>query len=146
MAAKWGGPARGLYRIRTLVLFSVFQCIQQALMDDADACRRKMSAATALIGGLGGEKVRWTQQSKEFKAQIERWGWSEMFITWKLFTGPFQGPIYTCDFSATAVAIWYQRPFLSKIITVGQKCKYINRPYCVISLAKCLYTYKFLLQ
>lgn len=30
---------------------------KQALLDDAEACRRKMSNATALIEGLGGEKV-----------------------------------------------------------------------------------------
>ena len=45
---------------------------KQALMDDADTCRRKMSAATALINGLGSERERWTEQSKEFKAQIGR--------------------------------------------------------------------------
>ena len=45
----------------------------QALLDDAEGCRRKMEAASALIGGLAGEKVRWTKQSKEFAAQIERW-------------------------------------------------------------------------
>ena len=45
---------------------------KQALQDDADTCKRKMKAASALIEGLSGEKTRWTEQSKEFKAQIER--------------------------------------------------------------------------
>nr|WAW84836.1 axonemal dynein heavy chain C [Halisarca dujardinii] len=43
---------------------------KQALQDDADSCKRRMLAATALISGLSGEKERWTQQSKLFADQL----------------------------------------------------------------------------
>lgn len=54
---------------------------KQMLVDDAEACRRKMANATALIDGLGGEKTRWTEQSKKFDQQIQRCGsyWSKLF-------------------------------------------------------------------
>lgn len=45
---------------------------KQRLTDAANVCLRKMNAATALINGLGGEKIRWTLQSKEFKEQLGR--------------------------------------------------------------------------
>lgn len=45
---------------------------KQRLTDAANICLRKMTAATALINGLGGEKIRWTRQSKEFKKQHAR--------------------------------------------------------------------------
>lgn len=45
---------------------------RQRLTDAANVCLRKMTAATALINGLGGEKIRWTQQSKDFKEQLGR--------------------------------------------------------------------------
>ena len=46
------------------------------LIDDADKCRRKMDAASALINGLAGERERWTEQSKEYKAQIGRYAYN----------------------------------------------------------------------
>uniref|UniRef100_A0A3B4BEF3 Dynein, axonemal, heavy chain 5 n=1 Tax=Periophthalmus magnuspinnatus TaxID=409849 RepID=A0A3B4BEF3_9GOBI len=44
---------------------------KQDLEDDAQNCRRKMSNATALIDGLGGEKVRWTSSCSGLQAQME---------------------------------------------------------------------------
>ncbi|XP_042366785.1 dynein axonemal heavy chain 5 [Plectropomus leopardus] len=43
---------------------------KQDLEDDAHNCRQKMANATALIDGLGGEKVRWTDSSAGFQTQI----------------------------------------------------------------------------
>ena len=45
---------------------------KQKLTQQAGLCRKKMSAASTLINGLGGEKQRWTKQCKEFKAQLGR--------------------------------------------------------------------------
>jgi len=53
-------------------LYDAAMAEKQALLDDAESCKRKMLAASELIGGLAGEKIRWTNQSKEFKASIDR--------------------------------------------------------------------------
>jgi dynein heavy chain len=63
---------------------------KQALQADADSCKRKMTAATALINGLKGEKDRWTSQSKEFAERIGRLVGDVVLATAFLsYSGPF---------------------------------------------------------
>lgn len=52
--------------------FDEAMALQQAVLDDAAKCQQKMDAATALINGLSGERIRWTEQSALFKSEIER--------------------------------------------------------------------------
>lgn len=62
----------------------------QALVDDANACRRKMDNATALIDGLSGERIRWTEASKGFEAETGRLVGDVLLATGFLsYTGPF---------------------------------------------------------
>ncbi|XP_056221074.1 dynein axonemal heavy chain 8 [Seriola aureovittata] len=63
---------------------------KQELEDDAQACRRKMANATALIDGLGGEKVRWTDSSAGFQTQIKHLVGDVLLSTGFLsYAGPF---------------------------------------------------------
>ena len=63
---------------------------KQKMSTQAGLCRKKMSAATALINGLGGEKVRWTQQSKEFKQQLSKLvGDTLIACSFLAYSGPF---------------------------------------------------------
>ena len=63
---------------------------KQKLQDDADNTKKKMDAANALINGLSGEKIRWTQQSKEFDDQIDRLvGDCAIACAFMCYLGPF---------------------------------------------------------
>ncbi len=63
---------------------------KQALLDDAESCRRKMQNASALIDGLAGERVRWTEASKQFESQINRLIGDVLIATGFLsYCGPF---------------------------------------------------------
>ncbi|KOB76399.1 Uncharacterized protein OBRU01_03863 [Operophtera brumata] len=53
-------------------MFDEAMTLKQAVLDDAARCQQKMDMATALINGLSGERVRWTEQSALFKSEIER--------------------------------------------------------------------------
>lgn len=52
--------------------FDEAMALQQAVLEDAAKCQQKMDAATALINGLSGERIRWTEQSALFKSEIDR--------------------------------------------------------------------------
>ncbi|VEN47384.1 unnamed protein product, partial [Callosobruchus maculatus] len=77
---------------------------KQRLTDAANLCMRKMNTATTLINGLGGEKSRWTQQSKDFKKQLGRLVGDALLATGFLsYCGP-----YNQEFRANLVKTWME--------------------------------------
>ncbi|KAL9890241.1 LOW QUALITY PROTEIN: dynein axonemal heavy chain 1 [Glossina fuscipes fuscipes] len=75
---------------------------KQRLTDAANVCLRKMTAATALINGLSDEKLRWTNQSKEFKIQLGKLVGDVLLATGFLsYCGP-----YNQDFRANLIRTW----------------------------------------
>jgi len=72
--------------------FSAAMAEKQKTQDEADATVAKMDAANKLIGGLGGEKIRWTAQSKEFASTIRRLvGDVSLACGFVSYCGPFNG-------------------------------------------------------
>ncbi|UYV82972.1 DNAH8 [Cordylochernes scorpioides] len=75
---------------------------KQALEDAAQKLNNKMLAAEALIDGLAGERLRWTNDSKEFTAQIERLVGDALLCTGFLsYAGPFNQ-----EFRSNLITYW----------------------------------------
>ena len=72
------------------VKFDTAMADKQRLQDEADNTKRRMDAANALISGLAGEKVRWTEQSAEFADEICRLvGDCALACAFMSYCGPF---------------------------------------------------------
>lgn len=63
---------------------------KNAVLEDARLCEEKMNAATALIDGLGDEKIRWTEQIAQFESETERLVGDVVILSAFLsYAGPF---------------------------------------------------------
>lgn len=113
-------------------------------MDDAEACRRKMINATALIEGLSGERIRWTEASKGFEAQIHRLVGDVLLCTGFLsYTGPFNQ-----EFRNLVLKGWKKEMIANKIPFSDASIFYNNffLIFCWLSLVYiifCLFTHNF---
>jgi dynein heavy chain len=76
--------------------------IKQRLQDDLDRTLKRMNAAKELISGLSDEQERWTEQSKQFRAQISRLVGDVLLCTGFL---SYQGP-FNQDFRLLLVKDW----------------------------------------
>eukprot|EP00762_Andalucia_godoyi_P004467 ANDGO_08124.mRNA.1 Dynein gamma chain len=69
---------------------------KQRLQDDATLTKSRLNAAEQLITGLAGEKIRWTQQSKEFDDKIRRLvGDVAIACAFLSYAGPFNSEFRT---------------------------------------------------
>ncbi|XP_011871302.1 PREDICTED: dynein heavy chain 8, axonemal [Vollenhovia emeryi] len=63
---------------------------RQIIVDQAAACQAKMDVASAMIEGLSGEQIRWTEQVTVFKSETERLVGDVLVLTGFLsYCGPF---------------------------------------------------------
>ncbi|XP_075973556.1 dynein heavy chain 8, axonemal kl-3 [Anticarsia gemmatalis] len=91
--------------------FDEAMALKQAVLDDAAKCQEKMDAATALINGLSGERVRWTEQSALFKSEIERLVGDILLLTGFLsYSGPFNQ-----EFRSLLISNWLNELLRRKI-------------------------------
>lgn len=73
--------------------------------------KAKMDAANALINGLSGERIRWTEQSAQFKAETDRLvGDVLLLVGFLSYTGAFNQ-----EFRLTMQTNWVQMMTKRKI-------------------------------
>ena len=108
---------------------------KQHLTQEAEICRRKMSAASTLINGLSGEKMRWTMQSKAFKEQLTRLVGDALLSTAFLsYSGPFNQ-----EFRQTLLQTW-------KGLLKNRNISYTNNIDVVNMLVESIETSEWALQ
>ncbi|XP_032289207.2 dynein axonemal heavy chain 8 [Drosophila virilis] len=94
---------------------------KQTVLTEAKKCQDKMDAATALIGGLVGEKIRWTEQIASFKSETERLVGDVILLTAFLsYTGPFNQ-----EFRSYFLSIWTKQ-IIEKMIPISASVNVID--------------------
>ena len=79
---------KGLKKCKEMYASAVGE--KQKLAEQADQCRKKMTAASTLINGLTGEKERWKNTSKHLKEQVGRLiGDTLLACGFLSYSGPF---------------------------------------------------------
>lgn len=92
------------------ILYSIYILFKE-VQEIANKCKNKMDAAKALIDGLGGERIRWTEQSAQFKSEIDRLVGDVLLLTGFLsYTGPFNQ-----EFRAMLQQSWIEKLLFRRI-------------------------------
>lgn len=94
---------------------------KQTVLAEAQKCQDKMDAATALIGGLVEEKVRWTEQIASFKSETDRLVGDVILLTAFLsYIGPFNQ-----EFRNYFIVIWTKQ-IIEKMIPMSSSVSIID--------------------
>lgn len=94
---------------------------KQTVLAEAQKCQDKMDAATALIGGLVEEKVRWTEQIASFKSETDRLVGDVILLTAFLsYIGPFNQ-----EFRNYFIVIWTKQ-IIEKMIPMSSTVSIID--------------------
>ncbi|EDV90322.1 GH11347 [Drosophila grimshawi] len=94
---------------------------KQTVLAEAQKCHDKMDAATALIGGLVSEKIRWTEQISSFKSETDRLVGDVCLLTAFLsYTGP-----YNQEFRTYFLNLWTKH-IVEKMIPISASVNVID--------------------